>query len=268
MTRVFLAGTHGRDYVRQHAKPPYLLDSYYYLKKATDTELLKTMQYIKSDHCKMFLLDSGAFTYMEQAKKAKGKTTDNYELYVREYAKFINKWDIQYFFKMDIDVIVGIEKVEEYRRLLERLTGKQCVPVFHLSRGKDYWLKMIKEYDFVAIGGLANKSFPQNKYPYLKWFIKTAHEHGTKIHGLGFTKTSLMKEYTFDSVDSTTWVNVARFGEIKTFRPKEGVIKAMKKPPNARLTNTKDAEIISAKEWIKFTRYIEKQNKLKVLGGW
>lgn len=268
MTRVFLAGLHSHSHVRESTNPPYVLESFYYLRKSNEAALKKTMAYIKSDDCKMFLLDSGAFTYMEQAKNSKDKTTDNFEQYVREYAAFINKWDIQYFFEMDIDVIVGIEKVEEYRRLLEELTGKKSVPVFHLSRGKDYWLRMIKEYDYVAVGGLAIKTFPQNKYQYLKWFIKTAHEHGTKVHGLGFTKTRLMKEYTFDSVDSTTWINSSKFGVVKVFNQREGVIKAAKKPPNSRLTNARGSLVVSAKEWIKFAKYIEKKNKTKVLGDW
>lgn len=267
MTRVFLAGMHSHNHVRERVNPPYTLDSYYYLRKSNDKDIAKTIQYIKSDKCKMFLLDSGAFTYMEQAKNSKGKTTDNFEQYVREYAAFINKWDIQYFFEMDIDVIVGIEKVEEYRRLLEELTGKKSVPVFHLSRGKDYWLRMIKEYDYVAIGGLAIKTFPKNKHHYLKWFIKTAHEHGTKVHGLGYTSNTGLIDYTFDTVDSTSWISATRFGNLNVYDPAKKKLVNFK-PPNSRLTEVKESLVVSANEWLKFSKYIEKKNKTKVLGGW
>ena len=46
--------------------------------------------------------------------------------------------------------------------------------VWHKSRGKDYWLKMIKEYDYVAIGGIVTKEIKPSEYKYFHWFIRQA----------------------------------------------------------------------------------------------
>ena len=86
------------------------------------------MSYIKSDKCKTFILDSGAFTYMESAKVSDKLIYDDFEQYIREYCDFINKWDIEHFVEMDIDLVVGIKKVEEYRKTIERLTVNQSYP--------------------------------------------------------------------------------------------------------------------------------------------
>ena len=100
------------------------------------------MSYIKSDKCKTFILDSGAFTYMESVKVSDKLIYDDFEQYIREYCEFINKWDIEHFVEMDIDLVVGIKKVEEYRKTIERLTGKPVIPVFHRERGEKYFHRM------------------------------------------------------------------------------------------------------------------------------
>lgn len=113
------------------------------------------------------MLDSGAFSYIN------GKNTNNvnWDEYIESYAEFINNHNIKLFMELDIDSVVGIKEVERLRNKLERLTNKQCIPVWHKSRGKDYWLKMIKEYDYVAIGGIVTKEIKPSEYKYFHWFI-------------------------------------------------------------------------------------------------
>lgn len=52
-----------------------------------------------------FLLDSGAFTLFSA-----GKIVD-WDAYITRYANFIKRNNIQRFFELDIDVLVGYEKV-------------------------------------------------------------------------------------------------------------------------------------------------------------
>lgn len=59
--KVFLANVEP-DFVIEESKPKYYLESYYYLKKPIQLQLMKEVD--------MFLLDSGAFTFMN-AKKIK-----------------------------------------------------------------------------------------------------------------------------------------------------------------------------------------------------
>mgnify|MGYP000641696043 CR=1 FL=1 len=69
------------------------------------------------------ILDSGAFS----AFSGKNNGFD-WDSYVRKYADFILKNNIQKFFELDIDVVVGLRKVEYYRRYLEDKTGRKLFP--------------------------------------------------------------------------------------------------------------------------------------------
>lgn len=121
---------------------PYILESFYYANK--DTESL--IPYFGD-----FLLDSGAFTFMTNAKK-----DVNWDEYIKKYAEFVRRNNIDKYFELDIDSVVGYKKVLEYRNKLEKLTGKKCIPVWHKSRGIKEFEKMCDEYPYVAIGGIVS----------------------------------------------------------------------------------------------------------------
>ena len=179
-----------------------LLQSFYYCNEFTEKEILP--------YCKRFLLDSGAFTFFSS-----GKHVDWAE-YVKRYAQFIIKNDIKLFFELDIDALIGYEKVLYYRATLEELTGKKCIPVWHKSRGMGEYCKMCEAYDYVAIGGIVTKEITREEYPLLKKLCAYAKQNGTRVHGLGFTEMNIA-EYGFYSCDSTTWNMISRFGKIYRF---------------------------------------------------
>ena len=81
----------------------------------------------------------------------------NFDEYLTRYINFINKYDIKYFFELDVDSIVGYEKVKQLRKRLENETGKKCIPVWHKSRGKEEYLKMCKKIDEIARLDILNK---------------------------------------------------------------------------------------------------------------
>lgn len=247
--KVFLAGTGGlRKIPDMLEKCDYILESFYTIKEWQ-------IPYIKK--CKMFLLDSGAFTMFT---KGHNLTEKDWQDYVTKYIDFINKWDIKYFFELDVDRILGIKKVEEIRARIERETGKKCIPVWHKERGWKYFEKMCEEYDYVAIGGIAKNPNGKQIEKLFPYFIKYAHKHKCKIHGLGYTNTKRLKTYHFDTVDSTSWLAGGQFGAIPVF--KNGEIKPYKKPENTRL-KSKGEEGLSLqrfcfKEWLKFQEYADK----------
>ena len=204
------------------------------------------------NNCELFLLDSGAFTFMNNKKKTKISFDD----YLEEYIKFINKHNIKHFFELDIDSVVGLEKVEKLRKRLETATNKKCIPVWHKSRGKDYFIEMCKNYEYVSIGGLVTKEIPPNDYKYFNWFIDTAHDYNCQIHALGFTNTNLLAKYKFDSVDSTSWLSGGRFGHIYLFDGKNiNQYNGDKQTDRSIAYNEYDKH--NYKEWIKFQKYAE-----------
>lgn len=222
-----------------------ILESYYYCR--SNKYIPKLIPYLKS-----FLLDSGAFTFMQ------GKAAVNWDEYVEEYAAFIRKYDIDLFFELDIDSIVGLKEVERLRKKLEYLTGKKPIPVWHISRGKEYFVKMCKEYPYVALGGIVTQEVPRNVYEKaFPWFIEMAHKYKAKIHGLGYTSLENLKKYHFDSVDSTAWLYGNRGGYLYKFNPIKGGIDKIDAPKGMRL-KSKEAAMHNFKEWIKFQEYAEK----------
>lgn len=239
--KIFLAATGVmKDNPEVLSKCDYILESYYVLQKKDLPEYIQ--------NCEMLLLDSGAFTFMNSSKK-----TVDWEKYISEYIKFINKYDIQFFFELDIDPIIGYEKVKILRKKLEEGTGKKCIPVWHKSRGKEEFLKMCNEYDYVAIGGIVTKEISRRDYKYLSWFIKEAHKRNTKIHGLGFTNMNGLKRYHFDSVDSTSWLNGCRFGMAYKFDGKQLITR--QKQQDYRMKDPKLVNINNFTEWCKFQQY-------------
>lgn len=220
----------------------FILESFYYADDFTE----KYIPYFDK-----FMLDSGAFTFM-QAKK---NHTVNWDDYIERYADFINRNKVDLFFELDIDIIVGIKEVERLRNRLERLTCKQSIPVWHKSRGKDYYLRMCDEYPYVALGGLLPKMRNEMK-KYFPWFIDRAHERGAKIHGLGFTDLKGLPKYHFDSVDSTAWTGGNRFGYAFIFTGKTMIQR--KRLPGERMVNTQQLALHNFNEWVKFQRYAEK----------
>lgn len=242
---IFLAGNlYDKDRYTINAKNLNILESYFYLRS-------KEWMFPLIKEFKNFLLDSGAFTFMNQVKNHKV----NWDEYIEEYAAFINKLDIDLFFELDIDVLVGIKEVERFREKLEKLTGKKSIPVWHVSRGHDYWLKMIKEYDYVAIGGIVTKEIRPKQYPIFTQLIKEAHIKNCKVHGLGFTNLKGLEKYRFDSVDSTSWLSGNRFGAVYKFNGRT-MIKIDKKE-GQRVKAYKTA-INNFIEWVKFSKYAEK----------
>ena len=199
-----------------------------------------------------FLLDSGAFSFMQ------GKGAVDWDRYTEEYAEWINRYRITKFFELDIDSLVGIKEVERLRAKLERLTGKQPIPVWHINRGKQYFLDTAKDYPYVAFGGIltdgAKRGSLEKAFP---WFINSAHERGAKIHCLGYTSIEGMKKYHFDSVDSTAWLYGNRGGYLYKFNPVTGNMDKIEARKGQRL-RSRDAALHNFREWVKFQQYAKK----------
>lgn len=238
--KVCLASTSDKQFIKNITDTPFILESFWYV---------QDWQKKLIQNAKFFVLDSGAFTFFSS-----GKVVD-WNKYLENYATFIVQNNIKYFFELDIDVLVGYQKVLEFREKLEKLTKRKCIPVWHKSRGIEEFKKMCDEYDYVAIGGIVSKEIKPEEYKYFKWFIDEAHKRGCKIHGLGFTSVKDLKKYKFDSVDSTSWKSGGRFGQLHIF--KDGLIINVK-PKNKRAKDYKQIDIHNFNEWLKFQKYADK----------
>lgn len=198
-----------------------------------------------------FILDSGAFTFLN----AQSNQDVNFEDYVLEYADFINKHNIDLFFELDVDSVSGYEKVLEFRKLLELKTGKKCIPVWHKSRGLDAYKRLIKNYDYIAIGGIVTKEIKRSEYKIFTHLLTLAKSENCKVHGLGFTGPTNLRKYKFYSVDSASWLYGSMIGCV--YKYQDGDILKIPVPPGQKI-KTKQACFNDLKQWIKFSNFANK----------
>lgn len=225
----------------------YILQSFYYADEFTERYIIPNA----SD----FMLDSGAFTFMGGLDyKDNSNGVDFYE-YAERYADFITRNNVEKFFELDVDSCVGYEKVLELRRYLEKKTNRQTIPVWHSTRGKDEFLRSCDEYPYVALGGIVGGEWNSKAEKYIPWFITEAHKRKAKIHGLGYTKLASLKNFHFDSVDSTAWTTGNRYGFVYKFDGK--TMQKIDVPKGKRIGDVKGVALNNYIEWIKFQRYAE-----------
>lgn len=247
--KIFLAGNIAKKIPKEFIvyKAPYVLQTFFDAQN-WDDQLCKTA--IESP--KMFFLDSGAFSLMNHAKGAKDI---DLEQYVERYIEFINRYQVKYFFELDLDTIIGIKETLKITQKLERETGKQCIPVYHACRGIETWQVMIKQYKYVAIGasGLTDEcKWVRDKEAVCR-LIDMAHEKNCQVHGLGYTRLSNINntQVNFDSVDSSSCLSGGRYATMYTFTGNSLISQSIKgKSPGYKILN--DHNI---RQWIKMCNY-------------
>ena len=177
-----------------------ILASYYYCRNIP--ELVAKIPKMRD-----FLLDSGLFSFINSGKKV------DYDRYLHEYADFVKEHGIRDYVELDVDQLVGVKETRRMRDRLESLVGWRSIPVWHTIRGKESFLQDCKEYPRICLGYYLTEGLPSAlTEKWTPWFIDKAHELDCRIHGLGFTKTSLLPKFHFDSVDSSTWSFGQRYG--------------------------------------------------------
>jgi len=226
----------------------YWLGSYLYVRSYQNAlrRILKAKRF--------FILDSGAHTFQKPDKEI------DWNKYVWEYVQFLKQFpEIDEYVELDIENKVGLTQVEKWRKWMEQELGKPPIVVWHRERGKDYWLWMVKTYPYVGFSGFVvtpegGKEVPEKYYA---WFIKTAHEHGAKIHGFGIGSPNLVFKYNFDSVDSSTWVVQTNLNKVCYFS--KGKIRCIKIAANK--VNYRHRYYVNAQA------YIALQGILETRGG-
>lgn len=116
---------------------------------------------------------------------------------------------------------------------------------------------MCEKYSYVAFGGIASSASRDVRMKYERafpYFINTAHRHGCKIHGLGYTSVKGIRKYHFDSVDSSSWL-YGRYGHIWIY--KHGDIKMIQKPQCKRAISMRDTMRHNFEQWCIFQKYAE-----------
>ena len=148
------------------------LVSYYY---SRSKDRLPRATFIR-DHSELMMADSGAHSFQKGAKV-------KWEDYTRQYADFIRTFDrpnVVGFFEMDVDVIIGYDKVLALRKILMQASDK-IIPVWHKGRGIAEYDRMCQEFagKVVAISGFKNEDIADHQY---LMFLKHAKKYNCKVH--------------------------------------------------------------------------------------
>ena len=206
--KVHLASADGQSKVvikliKIHPHLNWNLFSFYYLltlKNIDDYKIIRNAS-------KSVLIDSGAHSFQ------KGKKVD-WDKFTKQYVDFIQETDnekVSGYFEMDVDNLIGYDKVLELREVMEEVTDK-VIPVWHKNRGIKEFKQMCKDYDYVSISGWRNEDIQDHQF---KHFVKYAHKQGCQIHGLGLTRKKILDTVPFDSVDSSSWLQPIMYATFK-----------------------------------------------------
>ena len=188
-------------------------------------------KYIRKSLGTKIMIDSGAhsllFAYGSEQRattswhknniEAQAMIDNNgYERYFDVYYRWLkfNRDAYDYAVELDIQSIVGHEKVIEWRKkLLE--DNIPIIFVIHTDAGDNFdtlkeWKSMGCQY--VGFGG-----FNDNNPLHIK-LVEEAHKLGLKIHLFAYAKPDIYERFPYiESIDSTGYVMGSKFGEMHVF---------------------------------------------------
>jgi hypothetical protein len=186
----------------------HILESFWYLRKGNGLEKLRR------DGARIFV-DSGAFSAAAQ----------NVQIDLDEYCRFIaqNPDIIATVNGMPmvsvLDVIGDPVATFNNQRRMEA-QGVKPLPCFHMGEPEGFLADYVGEYPYVALGGMAADDVSTEKL--IEWLDPIFERHlldgsgnlRCRVHAFGMTSLDLMSRYPWTSVDSTSWVKWAGFGDI------------------------------------------------------
>ena len=136
--------------------------------------------------------------------------------YLDDYIEFVHRYKDQLLGYVNLDIIYNAEQSWKNQKYMED-NGLRPIPVFHY--GEDFkWLKKyVDEYEYIGIGGVAGgitlKQFVTSLGDKAFKYISSINPD-IKVHGFAVTSLSLMRRYSWWSVDSTTWLKHAAYGNV------------------------------------------------------
>jgi hypothetical protein len=188
------------------------------LSKYETTDLLaQDGEPVKKSEVKI-MIDSGAHTFFQKFDEYKAKDDKFWDDYLTKYTNWVRE-NKQYIFacaNLDIDAIVGIDKVDEwndkYFKPLEA-EGVQVCYIWHADRGNTGWEDYCKKHSYIGLT-MENDTLTVQQ---LMRLINVAKKYNTRVHGMALTRMEILVRVPFFSVDSTTWLVGQQYGELNWF---------------------------------------------------
>lgn len=216
--------TENEKYQRSSVK--HYLESYHYIHKQSFIDK------IRKDGKQVFL-DSGAFSAFT---KGVNVDIDAYCRYIQDNDDIILR-DGDTLLASVLDGIGDPLKTWQNQRRMEQL-GVKPLPCFHYGEDERYLEWYIQNYDYITLGGMVPISTPQLRLwldrLWEKYLTDASGRPRLKVHGFGLTTISLMERYPWYSVDSSSWVQIAKSGGI-VVPPKYRVLSVSDQSPSRKM---------------------------------
>lgn len=216
--------TPNEQWQRQQVK--HILESYHYVYRKSAVER------IRGDGTRVFL-DSGAFSAFTM-----GVDVDMpaYCRYIQENEDIIEHVDGVVCASV-LDGIGDPLKTYQNQLAMEKL-GVRPLPCFHYGEDERYLEYYMANYPYITLGGMVPISTPQ-LYHWLdrlwdKYLTDGSGRPRLKVHGFGLTTMPLVERYPWYSVDSSSWVQVARNGGMMMY-PEGRVIMVSNQSPSRKV---------------------------------
>lgn len=218
--------TENEKYQRQYAGEGNLLESFHYIGRQRHVDMIRT------DGRKVFL-DSGAFSMWSLGAKVD----------IAAYCDYIKKNDD--IIRHDDDAIlasvmdaIGDAMGTYQNQLAMEAMGVRPLPCFHFGEDPRWLEHYIANYSYITLGGMVAQSTWQLKLwldeIWEKYLTDGSGRPKVKVHGFGLTTPELMRRYPWYSVDSSTWVQIARVGGVLLL-PEAKVINVSNQSPQRRV---------------------------------
>lgn len=152
-------------------------------------------------------LDSGAFSAW----------TRKIKIDIDEYAEFVKQYKNNITVYANLDVIGDSVGTVKNQRYLES-KGLHPLATFHIGSPYSELESMVKEYDYIALGGLVGVP-KARRIQHLDKCFRIIRDK-VKVHGFGVGDLDILLRYPFYSVDNTNWILGGRVGAIYRFDKK------------------------------------------------
>jgi hypothetical protein len=203
-----------------------LLESFHYIGRQRSVDM------IRADGRQVFL-DSGAFSMWSLGAKV---DIAAYCDYIKRNDDIIRKDDDAILASV-MDAIGDALGTYQNQMAMEAM-GVRPLPCFHFGEDIRYLEHYIANYSYITLGGMVAQSTWQLKLwldeIWEKYLTDGSGRPKVKVHGFGLTTPELMRRYPWYSVDSSSWVQIARVGGMLLL-PEARVINVSDQSPQRRV---------------------------------
>lgn len=137
--------------------------------------------------------------------------------YREAYARFLKKHEHETEVYSNLDIVNNPEATWENQQWFEE-RGFHPLPIWHFGSDVKWLVHYIERgYDYIGIGGMVPNPYNVLRPALDDIFANYICKNGTpivKTHGFAAASIPLMVRYPWYSIDSSTWIKTAAFGQI------------------------------------------------------